>query len=313
VDRSAFQRPTEIIIANEVDVVEVAQKKKSFDRLYKAAQEIEAKDAKSAKALGFMAASLVMTTLPHSKPDGISFTRRNGRHTLMMQARIDIGLPYGVIPRLLLAWVCTEAVRTKKRELDLGDSLTDFMSQLDMIPTGGRWGSIKRLREQASRLFTTSISCMYEEDGGMGESGFRLADSHSFWWHTKQPAQKSLFMNAVTLSEKFFEEITNYAVPFDMRALKTLKKSPLAIDLYIWLTYRVSYLHRETLIPWDAFQQKFGGSYPLTAQGRSDFRQNFITALKKVEVVYPDIRGKVSNKGKNILLETAKPHVSKRG
>ena len=36
-------------------------------------------------------------------------------------------LPYGNIPRLLLAWVCTEAVRTQSRELVLGASLSAFM------------------------------------------------------------------------------------------------------------------------------------------------------------------------------------------
>ena len=32
-------------------------------------------------------------------------------------------LPFGNLPRLLLAWVCSEAVRTQRRELVLGRSL----------------------------------------------------------------------------------------------------------------------------------------------------------------------------------------------
>ena len=69
-----------------------------------------------------------------------------------------IGLPYGSLPRLLLAWLTTEAVKTKTRELTLGDTLSDFMRQLDLVPTGGRWGSITRLKDQTRRLFASTIS-----------------------------------------------------------------------------------------------------------------------------------------------------------
>ena len=40
-----------------------------------------------------------------------------------MTAGINNKLPFGVIPRLLLAWVCTEAVWTQSRDLVLGRSL----------------------------------------------------------------------------------------------------------------------------------------------------------------------------------------------
>ena len=46
-------------------------------------------------------------------------------------------LPYGNIPRLLLAWVCTEAVRTQSRELVLGRSLYEFMRKLGMDDRSG--------------------------------------------------------------------------------------------------------------------------------------------------------------------------------
>ena len=42
----------------------------------------------------------------------------------------DAGLPYGTLPRLLLAWVSTEAVRTQSRELILGDSLAESSIRL---------------------------------------------------------------------------------------------------------------------------------------------------------------------------------------
>ena len=117
-------------------------------------------DAREAGALGFMARALVQATMPHRKPSECFFERSNGAFTLTMMAPPKVGLPYGNVPRLMMAWLTTEAVRTRCRELALGDSLSGFMRELGMVPTGGRWGSITRLRAQSRRLFTASVSCM---------------------------------------------------------------------------------------------------------------------------------------------------------
>ena len=49
-------------------------------------------------------------------------------------------LPFGNLPRLLLAWVTTEAVRTQSRVLVLGDSLSDFMRALGVYSNSGTTG-----------------------------------------------------------------------------------------------------------------------------------------------------------------------------
>jgi hypothetical protein len=209
---------------------------KNLDKLITDALAIEAQDAKEAGALGYMARALVQATLPHSKPDGNEFERRNGAFTLVMLAPSKVGLPYGVIPRLMMAWMTTEVMRTKRRELVLGDSMSEFMRQLDMNPTGGRWGSITRLRDQSRRLFTSSVSCFYDGTDAAGEGGFRIADRHMLWWDPHSPDQKSLFNSTVMLSERFYDEVRTSPIPIDMRAMKALKKSPLALDIYFWLT-----------------------------------------------------------------------------
>ncbi len=94
-------------------------KKANIEKLVKEALAIEAEDAKQAGALGFMARILVQATLPHSKTEGNEFVRTNGNYTLSLLSPSHIGLPYGSMPRLLLAWLTTEAVRTGQRELGL--------------------------------------------------------------------------------------------------------------------------------------------------------------------------------------------------
>jgi hypothetical protein len=228
-----------------------------------------------------------------------------------MLAPSKIGLPYGVIPRLMMAWMTTEAVRTKQRELVLGESMSEFMGQLDMLPTGGRWGSITRLRDQSRRLFTTSVSCFFEGENAAGESGFRIADRHLLWWDPQSPNQKSLFNSTVMLSERFYEEVRTSPVPIDMRAMKALKKSPLALDIYFWLTYRLSYLRQARVIPWAALQMQFGASYQTEGgQGARDFKRAFIRELKKVVILYP--KAKVSEDDNGLFLQPSATHITLR-
>lgn len=270
---------------------------KTLDTLITDALAIEVQDAKAAGALGYMARALVQATLPHSRPQTNEFERRNGAFTLAMIAPSKVGLPYGVIPRLMLAWMTTEVVRTKSRELVLGDSMSDFMRQLDMMPTGGRWGSISRLRDQSRRLFTTSVSCQYDSPHASGEAGFRIADRHMLWWDPKGPGQQSLFNSTVTISAQFYDEVRTSPIPIDLRAMKALKKSPLALDIYFWLTYRMSYLRQARLIPWAALQLQFGSSYGTDGQGARDFKRAFLRELKKVNLIYPGAKVEAAEKG----------------
>ena len=78
--------------------------------------------------LGFMARMMVLCSLPRTNPGNRhQYKRVNGPYKLIMSVTGDHKLPFGNLPRLLLAWVCTEAVKTGSRELVLGKSLSDFM------------------------------------------------------------------------------------------------------------------------------------------------------------------------------------------
>jgi len=275
----------------------------ALDKLITEALVIEAEEAKSADALGFMARAMVQATLPHREVEGAEFSRTNGNFTLSLLAPSKVGLPYGSIPRLLLSWITTEAVQTKERELELGDSLSAFMRELDMVPTGGRWGSITRLKEQMKRLFASSVTLTYDDGQTWALESVKPVDSARLWWSPKEPDQAALWKSTVLLSQQFFDEITAHPVPIDMRALKALKKSPMALDIYLWLTYRMFYLRKPTTIPWGALAGQFGAGYAEPRQ----FKAAFLRELKKVLVVYPD--AKLDDAPRGLMLLPSKPHV----
>ena len=146
----------------------------------------EVAEAERDGARGYMTRVLAQVTLPHSRPVGNEYIRRNGSLTLSMWSPPHIGLPYAGVPRLLLAWITTEAVRTKERQLILGNSLTDFMAQLGMVPTGGRWGSIPRLQNQMHRLLASTVVCTYDDNQQAKGTKLDVASEYQLWWATRR-------------------------------------------------------------------------------------------------------------------------------
>ena len=144
--------------------------------------------------------------------------------------------------RLLLPWVSTEAVRTQSRELILGDSLAEFMRRLDIYNDGGAMRG--RLQEQMRRLFNAHVHLIYEDAHGEASVNSLVADRTEFWWNPKRPDDRTLWENSIRLGEEFFNEVIAHPVPIDVNTLRALTRSPLGLDLYLWLTYRTFGLTR---------------------------------------------------------------------
>lgn len=275
-------------------------------RLIETAVLVRGISAADADELAFMARMLVQATLPHSDPGDVrEYGRVNGDYRLVIQPGIGTGIPYGSYPRLVLAWITTEAVRTRRPRLVLGESLSAFMRELGIIPTGGRWGSITRLREQMKRLFSARMAAVYAGDDAFRLSTMEIATDVDLWWTPKDPEQAAMWQSTVTLGDRFFQAITERPVPVDMRVLRALKKSPLGLDLYTWLTYRVSYLDRPAEIPWTLLHAQFGADYAEV----KDFTKKAKRELVKIGVVWPDLRYELP-RGR-LVLHPCRTHVPK--
>ena len=259
---------------------------KALARLVNMADDIKQTRALDANSVALAARLFIQATLPHSNPGNAHvYQRHNGHMTMTITPGYDnngkcYGIPYGSMPRLVLYWLTTEAVRTNSRQIYLGDSLSQFMKDLKLVPTGGRWGSITRLKDQTRRLFRSAISFDYNDNGRDSWINLQITKDGYCWW------EKSDQDGYITLNESFYEAITTSAAPVDMRALDALKQSPLALDLYTWLTYRMSYLKQDTFIPWTLLQEQFGQEYTLT----KDFAMKAKIALKHIKTVYPELK-----------------------
>ena len=267
-------------------------------RLLRAADEI-AGDVPSDQEMAFMARQLVQTTLPHADPGAVPvWSRTNGNITLLIQQGYKangegVGHPYGTIPRLLMYWMTTEAVRTKSPRLILGDSLAAFMEELGLDSRGGGARSDRvRLEQQMRRLFAARISfegsIQQEELGAEVVEYMPIARRTVFWWNQKDPEQRALWESFVELDGEFFLAITANPVPVDLRALRAIKRSPLALDLYSLMTYqafRAAKTGRPLFMTWRQMQAALGTNYA----DHADLRKAVRDAVRKIEVVYPGL------------------------
>ncbi|HZW11916.1 MAG TPA: replication protein RepA [Noviherbaspirillum sp.] len=304
-------------------------------RMIEDALAIEQEDARAAGATGFMIRTLAQATLPHLDPKlpmGMLYSRNTGCLTLTIAPTSPKhGIPYGSIPRIIMAWLCTEVVLNKDRiQLDrtisLGDSQAEFLEKLQMHNNGH---DIRRFKDHSLRLFKSIISTEYTDDS-QGDRSKRLliTDQSNVFWHSNKGSQGSLWESTLLLSENFCKEVLEAAVPFDMRVYHSLSKSPLAMDIYTWVTYRMFVLRRSgrpfVLIPWSGLMRQMGSNYGkgLTISGEHkaiderqalySFKSNFIKRLRDVLIFYPEARDHIEDTGDMLKLTPCDLHLPHR-
>ncbi len=269
--------------------------------------------------LGFIAREFSSIGLPHSDPGNLRvYYRTNGRLRFRVSADPDSFLPYGMYPRLLGAWVATEACRTQCRTIHLGRNLSRFLEDsLHLKVTGGKNGTITQLKEQMWRFFNCTIAVLEskDEDGwqGKGIKRMELTSEMEIWWHPKARSQDALFESRIELGEKFFESILTHPVPIDWTTVSHLRRSSLALDLYFWITYRMHTMRGvRVTVPLcgpGSIAQQVGANYDVsTANARKNFRRKITEALSKVHSHYPAARLEVSDTSVTLIKSHA--HVS---
>ena len=145
--------------------------------------------------MGFMARMMVLCSLPRTNPgDRKEYVRRNGPYALVMSAGGLNKLPFGNIPRLLLAWVSTEAVRTRSRELILGARLA-----LGIHAEAGH-GSVRRWQPgrpdpapqpDGPSVQRPRLADLRGRERGKATVNSQIADGTELWWNPKRPDEQT--------------------------------------------------------------------------------------------------------------------------
>jgi hypothetical protein len=215
---------------------------------------------------------------------------------------VELGLPHGERPRLILIHLSTEAIRTGSPMIDVGGSLTAFARSLG-IDTNGP--SIRGFKDQLARLAASTVRLGIVSSGRSSQINTQIVSGIDLWF-PKDADQRILWPSTVTLSAEYFATLQQHAVPLDPRAIATLAGSALALDVYVWLAQRLYRIEgKPQTIPWEALKAQFGPDYDRTR----DFRRKFVQVLREVQLVYPAARLDMTDTG--VLLHNSRPPISK--
>jgi hypothetical protein len=272
--------------------------------------------ADEVQRIGITYSGFCLTGFPHKRLADDEAWEKNGHNvTLLVEpGRLKtgngpaqlVGVPFGARARIIMIYLQTQSIRTNSREVQLGRSMRDWMGRMGLA-VGGE--TARSLRDQARRISACHIRFFWstmDENGRQGAafSNGAIVRDGLFFRH-EADEQGALFEDTVTLDEAFFSALRAHPVPLLESAIRELKEKSLALDVYIWLAYRLHSLSRPTRLSWPSLYAQFGTGFRLPRQ----FKAYFVEALGAALAAYPDAR--IDLEGDGICMHPSRPPITK--
>lgn len=263
------------------------------------------------RSLGITYSGFCLTSLPHRRlPNEESWRRDQGRVTLLLEpgqerkrdgSLVPAGVPYGAKARLILLYLQTEAIRTNSQEIELGRSMNAWLDRMGVAAGGSTY---KAVQDQANRISLCRLTFYWDKDGQDGIAKGDIVDGRIRLKDDER--QNALWQETVRLSDTFFKALKRHPVPIWEPAIKHIGGHSMAIDVYVWLAYRLHVLSESTPVSWPALFAQFGGGY----KAMFHFRPEFKKALDLALAVYEDARVQITDAG--VTLYPSPPPIPER-
>ena len=281
-----------------------------------------------------------LVALPHTKPHEKAkpYSLKNGAFKLILTPKpidtdengeaIYAGLPYGSKARLILVYLQTYAVRHRTRNVVLGSSMSSWIRKLgfDNI-SGGERGVITAVNEQAQRIARTEFTMIWDQGRSRilrdqalvsGLELFSQRPSASDQLNLlgdgaadRRPRRRRYnWVREIEISEGFYEHLLEHRVVLAEEAIAKLKGSSWALDIYLWLSYRLRSVEREGVpITWSQLRQQFSPNH--YKNNLHVFRTKVMEpALYDVSAVYPEANFRITDSG--LVLRPSHPPIGAR-
>lgn len=280
---------------------------------------VENVDNPTKNGLYFLSSPFASLSLPHRKTwstkvvtanggekvEELIHRVSNGRETLIVEGSPSFGLPYGTYPRLFHFYICAEIKRTGNATIVINSSLPKFMQELGFT---GQGAQKKLFFEQVLRFINATYRFERKGEDGVSVvkadspvSGYNL---ESVWFKRKKTDEVA----SITFKDWFVDEIMGSAIPYQKEAIKSLRGSSLALDLYAWIAWRSHTLNRsprkQATIKLEDFAYQFGLSYSRDCDLKRDLKK----AYREVKALYPEAQFFITPSG--ITLHGSKETVS---
>lgn len=325
-----MERSQQLAAANARSVPE---RERASERLWVAHEMMSALPADD--DLAFSHSIFCQTFLPHSRPSNNQsvWRRQSGRVSLFVrpglvderahetaadtaaapragmltaeaQESMFVGVPYGARARLILLFLQSEAVRTKRPEVHLGRSLAAWMRSLGVARSGGKTGTVASVREQALRIGLCTFTLQFDGEDARGRGVRHLRDIRIVeGLEMVAGVAGARWPEAVRLGGDFFEHLREHAVPLDRRSIAHLAGNSLGLDLLCLFAHRLPRLRAELRLTWAQLASQLGAG----ESSLHSLAQRIREVLPDVAAAYPG--AKVEKARFGLVLRPSNPLV----
>ncbi|ANA15156.1 MULTISPECIES: replication protein RepA [Acetobacter] len=262
------------------------------------------------QAIGIAHAGFAMAALPHKKISESIWRREGGSIQLLVESGLDkenkaVGVPFGAMARLILLYLQTQAVRTRSREVELGSSMNAWLKAMG-VSVGGK--TYIAVRDQANRISRCRLTFTRINAGAEIITNGAFVRDAIMPVESENGNQLSFWKEAVRLDEGFYESLIEHPLPLREIAIRQISNKSKAIDIYIWLAYRLHVLNDPLTLSWNTLKNQFGPEYKELRY----FKKDIVTPLKIALSVYPEAKVQMDDKYGIILYPSPPPIPEKR-
>jgi replication initiator protein len=208
---------------------------------------------------------------------------------------MEMDVPSGSAARIALAHINNHLIRSKSLDeavaVPMGESLRDFMDYHGLTVAGTTGKEIVR---QIHNLAAARITLGVWSGEHARQINTQIADTIDFWLE-KDRRQRTLWQPLMRVSEPYAKAVREHCVPHDIRALIGLYENTRAMDIYIWLAYRLPRvsLRHDLFLRYDDIKPIFGTA----VRDPYKFRQVFKHSLRGALTWYRDARVGIEPEG----------------
>jgi hypothetical protein len=291
----------QLIVRHGIEAARRQAETKHDRALVEAAYQVLTEEAEK---IGFTYSGFALTSLPHKPPADLVWRREGHNITLLVESGHDrtghpIGLPYGSYARFILLFLQSQAVKSRSREIEMGRSMRVWLGSMGLSIGGTTY---RLANEQARRISACRLTFFADRGGRevMRHGGF--VDGAITMTNAEE--QGSLWQDHVLLNEEFYKALLQHPVPLNETALRAIGPRSMALDVYIWLCYRLHALHNDTPVTWPALYAQFGVGFGLLRK----FRMHFVDCLRIALAAYPAACVSITETG--VILHPSQPAIA---
>lgn len=265
--------------------------------------------------VGFISKLFVQALFPYRSTTELVRQVRQGPETITVTA--TEGMPYGKYPRLIMAYIVTQAYhqwrqaeqglisKEEARRIPLGNSLNEFLRAIGVVRHHGAGGKlIASIRTQVDRLAAASIRIETTHKTTLSTRRqavptIDISHDHALWL-APTADQQARAESYILLAERFCEIIVDSPIPIDLNILLALTK-PRAMDLYGYISVKKFWLNHRTAsewtLSWESLAMHFSPPKLTTWAHKRDFRHEIHKCLEDITLLWPDVGAEITPAG----------------